>query len=228
MNSVTARLLNRFRIPSSNFPTSSFVASTQTSSKFWLSTGASESDVDIEKNDGGDDDYDAFSNELQPQGVDPSRGWGYRGVHKAIICGRVGQAPVQKILRNGRTITIFTVGTGGMYDQRIVDGRGLPKPAQWHRIAVHNELLGAYAVQKLCKNASVYVEGDIETRVYNDSINGEVKNIPEICVRRDGIATHTIIFLFPFQFSLELVEHLINMKSSFGNFSVFCIYFIIS
>lgn len=58
------------------------MASTQTSSKFWLSTGASESDVDIEKNDGGDDDYDAFSNELQPQGVDPSRGWGYRGVHK--------------------------------------------------------------------------------------------------------------------------------------------------
>lgn len=70
---------------------------------------------------------------------------------QAIICGRVGQAPVQKILRNGRTITIFTVGTGGMYDQRIFDGRDLPKPAQWHRIAVHNELLGAYAVQKLCR-----------------------------------------------------------------------------
>ncbi|KAJ0835139.1 putative single-stranded DNA-binding protein [Helianthus annuus] len=32
----------------------------------------------------------------------------------------------------------------------------------------------------------IYVEGDIETRVYNDSINGEVKNIPEICIRRDG------------------------------------------
>lgn len=35
-------------------------------------------------------------------------------------------------------------------------------------------------------SSSVYVEGDIETRVYNDAINGEVKNIPEICVRRDG------------------------------------------
>ncbi|RYR26343.1 hypothetical protein Ahy_B02g060575 [Arachis hypogaea] len=34
-------------------------------------------------------------------------------------------------------------------------------------------------------SSSVYVEGDIETRVYNDSINGEVKSIPEICVRRD-------------------------------------------
>ncbi|KAK9291759.1 hypothetical protein L1049_019709 [Liquidambar formosana] len=133
-----------------------------------------------------DDEFFTAKPELQPQGVDPRRGWGFRGVHKAIICGKIGQAPVQKILRNGQTVTIFTVGTGGMFDQRIVGSKDLPKPAQWHRIAVHNELLGAYAVQQLVKNSSVYVEGDIETRVYNDSINGEVKNVPEICVRRDG------------------------------------------
>jgi single-stranded DNA-binding protein len=36
-------------------------------------------------------------------------------------------------------------------------------------------------------SAAVYVEGDIETRVYNDRINNQVKNIPEICVRRDGM-----------------------------------------
>ncbi|KAG7615555.1 Single-stranded DNA-binding protein [Arabidopsis thaliana] len=124
--------------------------------------------------------------ELQPHGVDPRKGWGFRGVHRAIICGKVGQAPLQKILRNGRTVTIFTVGTGGMFDQRLVGATNQPKPAQWHRIAVHNEVLGSYAVQKLAKNSSVYVEGDIETRVYNDSISSEVKSIPEICVRRDG------------------------------------------
>lgn len=58
----------------------------------------------------------------------------------------------------------------------------------------------------LCEtvSASVYIEGDIETRVYNDSINGEVKNVPEICVRRDGISTHTILFLFPFQCFSEI------------------------
>ncbi|MFS7919191.1 putative primosome PriB/single-strand DNA-binding, nucleic acid-binding protein [Helianthus anomalus] len=161
-----------------------------------------------------DDDFLPEKPELQLQGVDPRKGWGFRGVHKvgtysfnpiiikiftfhipsqvmglflkAIICGKVGQAPLQKILRNGKTVTIFTVGTGGMFDQRTIGAKDLPKPAQWHRIAVHNEILGAYVVQQLTKNSSVYVEGDIETRVYNDSINGEVKNIPEICIRRDG------------------------------------------
>ncbi|XP_072950986.1 single-stranded DNA-binding protein, mitochondrial [Typha angustifolia] len=140
----------------------------------------------VEKNDVEEDDLMDDKRNLEPQGVDPQKGWTFRGVHKAIICGKVGQPPVQKILRNGRTVTIFTVGTGGMYDQRIIGGENLPRPAQWHRIAVHNEHLGAYAVQKLVKNSAVFVEGDIETRVYNDSINGQIKNIPEICVRRDG------------------------------------------
>lgn len=139
-----------------------------------------------EKNEIEDDDFINDRKELDPQGVDPRKGWGFRGVHKAIICGKVGQAPIQKMLRNGRTITIFTVGTGGMYDQRIVGSTHLPRPAQWHRITVHNEQLGAYAVQQLMKYSAVFVEGDIETRVYNDSISGQVKNIPEICVRRDG------------------------------------------
>ncbi|GFP96964.1 single-stranded DNA-binding protein mitochondrial [Phtheirospermum japonicum] len=73
-----------------------------------------------------------------------------------------------------------------MFDQRTVGANDLPKPAQWHRIAVHNPILGGYTAQQLLKNSSVYVEGDIETRVYNDSINGDIKCIPEICELRDG------------------------------------------
>ncbi|GAV74241.1 SSB domain-containing protein [Cephalotus follicularis] len=190
MSTLAARFANLLRVPAPTKHSSALVVGVQTSSKMWFSTKSSDSDNDDGKNDEVEQEFDAdfFGDkpELQPQGVDPRRGWGFRGVHKAIICGKVGQAPVQKILRNGRTVTIFTVGTGGMFDQRIVGAKDLPKPAQWHRIAVHNEPLGAYAVQQLTKNSSVYVEGDIETRVYNDSINGEVKNVPEICIRRDG------------------------------------------
>nr|XP_023912761.1 single-stranded DNA-binding protein, mitochondrial [Quercus suber]POF10106.1 single-stranded dna-binding protein, mitochondrial [Quercus suber] len=189
MSSLAGRFSKLLRPFNSTTPTSSLVVSMQESSKSWYSTMSFDGDNDGGKKDGLEEDFDDLlgdKTELQPQGVDPRRGWGFRGVHKAIICGKVGQAPVQKILRNGRMVTIFTVGTGGMFDQRIVGTKDLPKPAQWHRIAVHNEPLGAYAVQQLVKNSSVYVEGDIETRVYNDSINGEVKNIPEICIRRDG------------------------------------------
>ncbi|XP_061363332.1 single-stranded DNA-binding protein, mitochondrial [Gastrolobium bilobum] len=193
MNSVALRLAKHLRVCSL---TSSSHAGVPRCGTLKYTTSLPDSDGDHPShNNGGtkneelDEEIDDFLGskpELQLQGVDPKRGWGFRGVHKAIICGKVGQAPVQKMLRNGKNVTIFTVGTGGMYDQRIVGANDLPKPAQWHRIAVHNDVLGTYAVQKLFKNSSVYVEGDIETRVYNDSINGNVKNIPEICVRRDG------------------------------------------
>lgn len=163
----------------------------QGTSRLCYSTGTyhSEDDEPASNNEAVEIDDSDFLPEkpnLQLQGVDPRKGWNFRGVHKAIICGKVGQSPVQKILRNGRSVTIFTVGTGGMFDQRIPQDKDLPKPGQWHRIAVHNEMLGQYSVQQLTKNSSVYIEGDIETRVYNDSLSGEIKSIPEICVRRDG------------------------------------------
>ncbi|KAM7279198.1 hypothetical protein ACFE04_006332 [Oxalis oulophora] len=187
MSSVAVRLARHLRVSA---PTSSSSLGLQKNSNICCySTNSLDSDIDEVKNDDVEGGFDKFLGnkpEMLPQGVDPRRGWAFRGVHKAIICGKIGQAPVQKILRNGRTITIFTVGTGGLFDQRIVGAKDLPKPAQWHRICVHNEPLGAYAVQQLAKNSCVYVEGEIETRVYNDSINGEVKSIPEICVRRDG------------------------------------------
>lgn len=190
MSSLVLRFAKLLRVPSPVImPTSSLGVGLQRSLRSFYSTVSFNSDNEEGKNDKVEEEFDDLlgdRRESRFQGVDPRKGWEFRGVHRAIICGKVGQAPVQKILRNGRTVTIFTVGTGGMFDQRIIGSKDLPKPAQWHRIAVHNDSLGAYAVQQLTKNSSVYVEGDIEIRVYNDSISGEVKNIPEICVRRDG------------------------------------------
>lgn len=184
MNSVT-KLLKQITLPNPLKTTSPL--SLQTTSVMRHSTVSfNDTDVDDNPAEVDFDDFIASKKELEPQGVDPKRGWHFRGVHKAIICGTIGQTPVQKILRNGKTVTIFTVGTCGMYDQRILGAENLPRPAQWHRIAVHEQLLGAYSVQKLVTGSAVYVEGDIETRVYNDSITGQVKNVPEICVRRDG------------------------------------------
>ncbi|XP_048231189.1 single-stranded DNA-binding protein, mitochondrial isoform X2 [Ricinus communis] len=155
MSSLAVKFAKFLRVSSPAATTSSPVVGLQRSFKTLYSTESFSGENDVGKNNELDEEFDDFLGEkpeLQIQGVDPRKGWGFRGVHKAIICGKVGQAPVQKILRNGRTVTIFTVGTGGMFDQRIVGAKDLPKPAQWHRIAVHNETLGAYAVQQLAKN----------------------------------------------------------------------------
>ncbi|XWS64480.1 hypothetical protein CRYUN_Cryun05aG0007500 [Craigia yunnanensis] len=157
MSSLVSRCAKLLRISVHATPNSSVVAGVQRTSKMWCSTGSLDSKNDEVKGSEIEEEIDDFlggksdKREPQPQGVNPGKGWNDRGVHKAIICGKVGQAPVQKILRNGRTVTIFTVGTGGMFDQRIIRDQNTPKPAQWHRIAVHNEILGTYVVKKITK-----------------------------------------------------------------------------
>lgn len=57
-----------------------------------FSNGSDNDDVKLDDGDGEvEEDYDeilAEKPELTPQGVDPRRGWGYRGVHKVSLIDR--------------------------------------------------------------------------------------------------------------------------------------------
>ncbi|KAG0504839.1 hypothetical protein M758_N014300 [Ceratodon purpureus] len=115
-----------------------------------------------------------------------------RGVYKAILLGEVGQAPVQKVLKSGRAVTIFSVGTGGMHlNRRMFDGETPEEFAersnvQWHRVAVYQETVGHLILRSMKQGTQVYVEGNIETRIYNDPNSQQVKRIREIAVRQNG------------------------------------------
>ena len=63
------------------------VVSMQGSSKSWYSTMSFDGDNDGGKKDELEEDFDDLlgdKTELQPQGVDPRRGGGFRGVHKVF------------------------------------------------------------------------------------------------------------------------------------------------
>lgn len=115
-----------------------------------------------------------------------------RGVYKAILLGEVGQAPAQKILKSGRAVTVFSVGTGGMHlNRRMFDGETPEEFAersnmQWHRVAVYQEKVGNLILRSMKQGAQVYVEGNMETRVYTDPVTQQVKRIREIAVRQNG------------------------------------------
>uniref|UniRef100_A0A2P2KGA7 Single-stranded DNA-binding protein n=1 Tax=Rhizophora mucronata TaxID=61149 RepID=A0A2P2KGA7_RHIMU len=151
MNSIALRFAKFLKVPVSPPQLSSSIG-VQRSLRSWYSTGMTDGEEWNNEKDKEIDDILNDKPESQVRGdVDPKKGWEFRGVHKAIICGKVGQAPVQKILRNGQTVTVFTVGTGGLFDQRILGAKDLPRPAQWHRIAVHNDFIGAYVVKQIAK-----------------------------------------------------------------------------
>uniref|UniRef100_A0A0D6R082 Single-stranded DNA-binding protein n=1 Tax=Araucaria cunninghamii TaxID=56994 RepID=A0A0D6R082_ARACU len=114
------------------------------------------------------------------------------GLYRAIILGEVGQVPIQKRLRNGRVVTIFSVGTGGIRNNRRPLENESPREyadrgiVQWHRVAIYVENLGGIAMQHMKQGAHVYLEGNLETKIFSDPITGIVKRIREIAIRQKG------------------------------------------
>ena len=85
-------------------------------------------------------------------------------VNKAIILGNLGKDPEVRYTPDGRAVTTFSVATTEKYK----DKEGNPQEStEWHRIVVWDrlaEICGEY----LSKGKSVYVEGSIRTRSWED------------------------------------------------------------
>ncbi|KAL0370254.1 UNVERIFIED_CONTAM: Single-stranded DNA-binding protein, mitochondrial [Sesamum angustifolium] len=77
------------------------------------------------------------------------------GIYKAILVGQVGQAPLQKRLRSGKTVTLLSLGTGGIRNNRRPLDNEEPRDyanrcaVQWHRVSVYPERLGQLAMKNL-------------------------------------------------------------------------------
>ncbi|KAF5174927.1 Single-stranded dna-binding protein [Thalictrum thalictroides] len=110
----------------------------------------------------------------------------------AILVGQVGQVPLQKRLKSGRLVTLFSLGTGGIRNNRRPLENEEPREyadrcsVQWHRVAVYPERLGQLALNHVKPGSILYVEGNLETKIFSDPVSGLVRRIREIALRRDG------------------------------------------
>ncbi|KAK6925208.1 Primosome PriB/single-strand DNA-binding [Dillenia turbinata] len=118
------------------------------------------------------------------------------GIYRAILVGQVGQTPVEKKLKNGMTMTMFTLGTGGIRNNRRPFENEDPKDyanrsaIQWHRVTVYPGNLGNL-MKSLAPGSILYIEGNLETKIFTEPVSGLVRRIREIAVRKNG----RIVFL---------------------------------
>ncbi|KAL2455206.1 Nucleic acid-binding [Forsythia ovata] len=114
------------------------------------------------------------------------------GIYKAILVGQVGQTPIQKRLKSGQMVTLLSLGTGGIRNNRRPLDNEDPRDyanrcaVQWHRVSVYPERLGELAMKNFLPGSILYVEGNLETKIFNDPITGLVRRIREIAIRRNG------------------------------------------
>lgn len=99
-----------------------------------------------------------------------------RGVNKVIIVGNLGADPEVRQFNNGGSVTNISVATSEQWTDRQTGER--KENTEWHRISLFNRL-GEVAAQYLRKGSSVYIEGSLRTRKYQDQ-SGQDRYITEI------------------------------------------------
>ena len=86
-------------------------------------------------------------------------------VNKVILLGRLGKDPEVRNFQNGGKVVNFSLATSERYKDR--DGNQQEK-TEWHNVAIFNEKLGEIAEKYLRKGSLVYIEGQMQTRKWQD------------------------------------------------------------
>jgi single-strand DNA-binding protein len=86
------------------------------------------------------------------------------GVNKAILVGNLGRDPELRYTQNGQAVVNFTLATSETWTDK--SGERVER-TEWHRIVVWGKT-GEMCAQYLSKGRTVYVEGRIQTREWED------------------------------------------------------------
>ncbi len=101
-------------------------------------------------------------------------------VNKVILIGRLGADPEVRTFQNGGKVVNLRVATSETWKDRNTGER--QERTQWHSVAIFNEPVGRIAEQYLRKGSQVYLEGQLETRKWQDQ-SGNDRYSTEVVLR---------------------------------------------
>ena len=101
-------------------------------------------------------------------------------VNKVIIIGNLGADPEVRSFANGGKVVNLRIATSESW--RDKNSGEKKERTEWHSVAIFNEPLGKIAEQYLKKGSTVYIEGQLETRKWQDQ-SGADRYTTEIVVR---------------------------------------------
>lgn len=102
------------------------------------------------------------------------------GVNKVILVGNLGQDPESRTFSNGGEVVNLRIATSENWKDR--DGNRQER-TEWHSVAIFNENLGRVAKSYLRKGSKVYIEGQLQTRKWQDQ-SGNDRYTTEIVLQK--------------------------------------------
>jgi len=101
-------------------------------------------------------------------------------VNKVIIVGNLGHDPEVRTFQNGGKVCNLRIATSEKWKDKSSGER--KERTEWHSVAIFSEPLARIADQYLRKGSKVYLEGQLETRKWQDQ-SGNDRYSTEIVLR---------------------------------------------
>lgn len=101
-------------------------------------------------------------------------------VNKVILVGNLGRDPEVRSFQNGGKVVNLRIATSETWRDRASGERR--EKTEWHSVAIFSEPLGKIAEQYLRKGSKVYIEGQLETRKWQDQ-SGADRYSTEVVLR---------------------------------------------
>ena len=101
-------------------------------------------------------------------------------VNKVILVGNLGADPEVRSFQNGGKVCNLRIATSENWKDRNTGERR--ERTEWHSVAIFSEPLARIAEQYLRKGSKVYIEGQLETRKWQDQ-SGQDRYSTEVVLR---------------------------------------------
>ena len=101
-------------------------------------------------------------------------------VNKVILVGNLGADPEIRRTQDGRPIANLSIATSESWKDRNTGERR--DKTEWHRVVIFSEGLCRIAEQYLRKGSKVYLEGQLQTRKWQDQ-NGQDRYSTEVVLQ---------------------------------------------
>jgi single-strand DNA-binding protein len=102
-------------------------------------------------------------------------------VNKVILIGNLGRDPEVRRLGSGDPVVNLRIATSESWRDKATGER--KEKTEWHSVVIFNENLAKIAEQYLRKGSTVYVEGQLQTRKWQDQ-SGQERYTTEIVLQR--------------------------------------------
>lgn len=102
-------------------------------------------------------------------------------VNKVILVGNLGKDPEVRRTNNGDAIVSFSVATAESWRDKSTGER--KERTEWHNVVIFNEALGKIADQYCKKGSKVFLEGQLQTRKWQDK-DGNDRYSTEVVLQR--------------------------------------------